>query len=62
MSDVPKRVYVTLPETVHADLERWSKMRDQAIATSAAVAIEMHLEGLKARGELPTADTDSTSK
>lgn len=62
MTDVAKRVYVTLPDTVSADLERWARMRDQAVATVAAIAIEMHLEALKARGELPPADEDEGEK
>jgi hypothetical protein len=53
MIEVAKRVHLTLPDTVHADLEAWANMRDQKVATVAAIAIEMYLESLKARGEIP---------
>lgn len=53
MIEVAKRVHVTLPDTVHADLEAWAEARDQKIATVAAIAIEMYLESLKSRGEVP---------
>ena len=39
MADMAKRVHVTLPDTVHADLEAWADLRDQKIATVAAIAI-----------------------
>jgi hypothetical protein len=58
MTTVAKRVNVTLPETVYADLERWAKMRDQAVATVAAIALELAIRDAKDRGDLPaTADT-----
>ena len=53
MTNVAKRVNVTLPDTVYADLERWAGMRDQAIATVAAIAIELALRDAKDRGDLP---------
>lgn len=63
MVEVAKRVHVTLPDTVHTDLEVWAEMRDQKIATVAAIAIEMYLESLKARGEIPsTAPEPDNSK
>jgi hypothetical protein len=55
MKDVAKRVNVTLPDTVYADLERWAELRDQAIATVAAIAIELAIRDVKDRGELPPA-------
>jgi len=57
MTTVAKRVNVTLPETVYADLERWAKLRDQAVATVAAIALELAIRDAKDRGDLPsTAD------
>ena len=56
LEPVAKRVYVTLPDTVTEDLQRWAERRDQALATVAAIAIEMYLGQLKQTGELPTAD------
>jgi hypothetical protein len=64
MKNVAKRVNVTLPDTVHADLERWAGLRDQAIATVAAIAIELAIRDAKDRGELPPAEqpTDGGKK
>lgn len=53
MPEVSKRVHLTLPDTVYADLERWAKLRDQAVATVAAIAIELVVREAKASGELP---------
>lgn len=53
MKNVAKRVNVTLPDTVHAELERWAGLRDQAIATVAAIAIELAIREAKDRGDLP---------
>ena len=58
---VAKRVYVTLPDTVTEDLQRWAERRDQALATVAAIAIEMYLGQLKQTGELPPADQTDMS-
>ncbi|MEL6763264.1 MAG: hypothetical protein AAFO87_06275, partial [Cyanobacteria bacterium J06607_6] len=38
---MPKRVTVTLPDTVASDLQQWSDKRGQALATCAAIAVEM---------------------
>jgi hypothetical protein len=62
MIEVAKRVYVTLPDTVHADLERWADLRDQAIATVAAIAIELAIRDAKDRGELPPPEQGEGSK
>lgn len=59
MTEVAKRVNVTLPETVHADLKRWAEIREQAIASVAAIAIELAIRDAKDRGELPPADKPS---
>lgn len=56
LEPVAKRVYVTLPDTVTEDLQRWAEKRDQALATVAAIAIELYLGQLKQTGELPAAD------
>jgi hypothetical protein len=49
-----KRVNVTLADTVFRDLERWAGLRDQAVATVAALAIELAIREAKDRGELPS--------
>jgi hypothetical protein len=53
MSDVAKRVYVTLPDNIYRDLEQWAEYRGQAIATAAAVAVELAMRDAKDRGEIP---------
>jgi hypothetical protein len=55
MADVAKRVYVTLPDNIHRDLEQWAAYRGQATATAAAVAIELAMREAKDRGEIPPA-------
>lgn len=49
---MPKRFSITLPDTVAEDLQRWADKRGQAIATAAAIAIELKMEELKREGEL----------
>jgi len=50
---MPKRVTVTLADTVADKLQRWSDARGQAIATVAGVAIELALNEAENRGEIP---------
>ena len=60
---MPKRVTVTLADTVADKLQRWSDARGQAIATVAGVAIELALNEAENRGEIPpTKETVSTNK
>lgn len=47
-----KRVYITLPDNVHRELEQWASFRGQAIATAAAAAIELAMRDAKDRGEI----------
>ena len=51
---MPKRVTVTLADTVADKLQRWSDARGQAIATVAGVAIELALNEAENRGEIPS--------
>ena len=50
---MPKRVTVTLADTVADKLQRWSDARGQAIATVAGIAIELALNEAENRGEIP---------
>ena len=50
---MPKRVTVTLADTVADKLQRWSDARGQAIATVAGVAIELALNEAENRREIP---------
>ena len=59
---MPKRVTVTLADTVADKLQRWSDARGQAIATVAGVAIELALNEAENRGEIPSAKETVTTK
>lgn len=48
-----KRMTVTLPDSVYADLEWWSENRGQAVAPLAAIAIERAIQEAKDSGEVP---------
>ena len=52
--DMPRRFTVTLPDTVAAKLDRWSEARGQAFATAAAAAIELQMQTLEEKGEIPS--------
>lgn len=58
---MPKRVTVTLADTVADKLQRWSDARGQAIATVAGVAIELALNEAENRGEIPPAKEPATT-
>ena len=57
---MPKRVTVTLADTVADKLQRWSDARGQAIATVAGVAIELALNEAENRGEIPPRQEPAT--
>ncbi|NEQ29836.1 MAG: hypothetical protein F6K04_02345 [Leptolyngbya sp. SIO4C5] len=59
---MPKRVYVTLPDTVADDLQRWADKRGQPLATAAAIALELYVEKLKDSGEILQAETTAETK
>ena len=58
---MPKRVTVTLADTVADKLQRWSDARGQAIATVAGVAIELALNEAENRGEIPPTKESTTT-
>ena len=62
MTDVAKRVHVTLPPPVYAELEQWAKQREQPIATVAAIAIERALMAVKDSGELPQPESPTPNQ
>lgn len=59
MSDVAKRIQVTLPTPIHEKLERWANHRDQALATVAAIAIERAILDAETRGEIPATESET---
>lgn len=57
---MPKRITITLPDTVAVDLQQWADNRGQAIATAAAIAVELAMRDAKAKGEIsPPASTNN---
>ena len=57
---MPKRITVTLADTVAAKLQRWSDARGQAIATVAGVAIELAVNAAEDKGEIPQVQAAAT--
>ena len=55
---MPKRITVTLADTVAAKLQRWSDARGQAIATVAGVAIELAVNAAEDKGEIPASQQE----
>lgn len=53
---MPKRVTVTLPDPVAQSLSQWAEWRGQSMATCAALVVEMGIEVLKEKGEIPPPD------
>lgn len=51
---VSKRIFVTLPDTVHADLEGWADYQGRPTANLAAYLIELGIREAKARSEFKT--------
>lgn len=60
---MPKRITLTLADTVAEKLQIWSETRGQALATVAALAIELHLMQIETKGELyPKQDSTDGDK
>jgi predicted transcriptional regulator len=53
---MPRRITVTLADTVAEKLQIWADRRGQAIATVAAVAIELSVNQAEEKGELAPKD------
>ena len=54
---VSKRVLVTLPDTLAADLERWAEYQGRPTANLASFLIELGIRQAKESGEFKTLDT-----
>lgn len=50
-----KRIYVTLPDTLHDELEGWAEYQGRPTANLAAYLIELGVREAKSRGEFKTA-------
>lgn len=50
---VSKRVFVTLPDAVFEDLERWADLEGRPTANLAAFLIETAVKEVKEQGKIP---------
>jgi hypothetical protein len=48
-----KRVFMTLPDELFADLERWASKQGRPTANLAAYLVESSLQMARERGEVP---------
>ena len=54
---VSKRVFLTLPDVVYQDLERWAESQGRPVANLGAFLVETAVREAKERGEVPLAET-----
>ena len=59
-AQVSKKVFVTLPDSVHEDLERWADLQGRPTANLAAFLIEIGIRQGREKGDLPP-KSDSTA-
>ena len=52
-AQVSKKVFVTLPDSVHEDLERWAALQGRPTANLAAFLIETGINQGREKGDLP---------
>lgn len=57
---VPKRVYLTLPDVVYRDLERWAVKQGRPVANLGAFLVETAVNEAKERGEIPAESDDKS--
>jgi hypothetical protein len=50
---VSKRVFLTLPDVVYQDLERWAESQGRPVANLGAFLVETAVRLAKERGEIP---------
>ncbi|MEM9903902.1 MAG: hypothetical protein AAF921_02620 [Cyanobacteria bacterium P01_D01_bin.44] len=55
-----KRVFLTLPDTVYQDLERWAAKQGRPIANLGAFLVETAVNEAKERGEIPAESSDKS--
>ena len=62
-TDMPrKRVNLSLPEGVYAELEAWADNQGRPVANLAAYLVETGLKEAKERGEIPVRKESSLQK
>jgi hypothetical protein len=50
---VSKRVFLTLPDVVYQDLERWADSQGRPVANLGAFLVETAVNQAKERGDIP---------
>lgn len=63
--NVSKRVFLTLPDVVFQDLERWADAQGRPVANLGAFLVETAVREAKERGEIPpppSGDNKTSSK
>ena len=55
---VSKRIFVTLPDVIHKDLEEWAEYQGRPTANLAAYLIESGIRAARAGGEFKTLDSN----
>ncbi|MGF1524860.1 MAG: hypothetical protein ACFBSF_21250 [Leptolyngbyaceae cyanobacterium] len=53
---VSKRVFLTLPDVVYQDLEKWAESQGRPVANLGAFLIETAIRQAKTSGEFPDKD------
>lgn len=56
--NVSKKIFVTMPDTVHADLEAWAKYQGRPTANLATYLIELGIREAKRSGEFKTFESE----
>jgi aminoglycoside phosphotransferase (APT) family kinase protein len=56
-----KRVFLTLPDELFEDLERWAVKQGRPMANLAAYLVENGVQQAKERGEVPLKPQESTT-
>jgi CopG-like RHH_1 or ribbon-helix-helix domain, RHH_5 len=59
--NMSKRVFLTLPDELFEDLERWAVKQGRPMANLAAYLVENGVQQAKERGELPLRPQESTT-
>jgi hypothetical protein len=64
MTQMAKRITISLPDTVYKNLSAWAEARGQAVAPLAAIAVELSVMRAKETGEfsLPPDEQKPSSK
>ena len=62
LSDVSKRVFITIPDAVFADLEDWADQQGRPTANLAAFLVETAIRQAKEKGEFKARAANDDSK